>query len=101
MIEVKDATKRKNHLNLGAQIFGVYIGNSLHHLEDKILGRKQNEPNREKQAEDEAHHCCSKGGQFLCENTGPLRALSPEALRVKTAELSHRALSFWTNESQY
>lgn len=50
MIEVKDATKRKNHLNLGAQIFGVYIGNSLHHLEDKILGRKQNEPNREKQA---------------------------------------------------
>lgn len=101
MIEVKDATKRKDYLNPGAQIFRVRIGNSFHRLGDKLLGRKQNEPNKEKQAEDEAHHCCSKGGQFLCENTAPLRALSPEALRVKIAELSHRTLSFWTTQSQY
>ena len=96
MIKVKDAIRRQDSFDSGAELRGFCIGNSLLHLEEKVsgvgelLGGKQHGPDKEKQPKGEAHRCSGKGGPLCSEKA----FLSPEAFGGKPAELSGRTLLF-------
>ena len=96
MIKVKDAIRRQDSFDSGAELCGFCIGNSLLHLEEKVsesgelLGGKQHGPDKEKQPKGEAHRCSGKGGPLCSEKA----FLPPEAFGVKPAELSGRTLLF-------
>lgn len=91
--------KPRSILNSVVEIFQVCVGNCLLTWEagSVVLGSYWVE-NRMKhireQLGDEAHHCWGTGGQFLSEKAALLSRFSPEALRMKTAELSNRIRSF-------